>query len=186
MLEVSAAVSLTAVVLAALFAGRWVALGLAVLTWLGLNYWFTAPKHTLRVAHLQDIAVLAVFAVMAVVVSAVFDHAVRREVARRGQQPDVLDLGDLVIDFERREVVRDGVAVQLTPTEWAFLALLARNVGRLVSQTEILQEVWGPAYEKETHYLRVYASQLRRKIEADPAHPRHLITRSGQGYTLER
>ena len=75
--------------------------------------------------------------------------------------------------------------MRLTPTEWAFLELLARNLGRLVTREQILREVWGPAYENETHYLRVYAAQLRRKLEDDPAHPRHLITSPGLGYTLE-
>ena len=75
--------------------------------------------------------------------------------------------------------------MRLTPTEWAFLELLARNVGRLVPREQILREVWGPAYLHEHHYLRVYAAQLRRKLEDDPAHPRHLLTTSGLGYTLE-
>ncbi len=75
--------------------------------------------------------------------------------------------------------------MRLTPTEWAFLELLTRNLGKLVSRQQILREVWGPAYEHEGHYLRVYAAQLRRKLEADPAHPRHLVTTSGLGYTLE-
>ncbi len=80
---------------------------------------------------------------------------------------------------------RNGADVRLTPTEWSFLELLARNLGRLVPREQILREVWGPAYEHETHYLRVYAAQLRRKLEDDPAHPRHLITSAGLGYTLE-
>ena len=85
----------------------------------------------------------------------------------------------------RKRVSPGGADVRLTPTEWAFLELLARNVGRLVPREQILREVWGPAYAHETHYLRVYAAQLRRKLESDPAHPRHLITSSGLGYTLE-
>ncbi|WP_281168303.1 winged helix-turn-helix domain-containing protein [Nocardioides insulae] len=91
----------------------------------------------------------------------------------------------MVIDFARKRVSRAGADVRLTPTEWAFLDLLARNVGRLVPREQILTTVWGPAYAKETHYLRVYAAQLRRKLEQDPAHPRHLVTTSGLGYTLE-
>ena len=82
-------------------------------------------------------------------------------------------------------MTRAGTDVRLTPTEWAFLELLARNLGRLVPRQQVLREVWGPAYEHETHYLRVYAAQLRRKLEDDPAHPRHLVTTSGLGYTLE-
>lgn len=110
--------------------------------------------------------------------------AVRR--AQDGAQSSTtLAVGELEIDFARKRVAKRGCDVRLTPTEWSFLELLARNVGRLVSREQILREVWGPVYEKETHYLRVYAAQLRRKIEDDPAHPRHLITSSGQGYTLE-
>jgi two-component system, OmpR family, KDP operon response regulator KdpE len=113
-----------------------------------------------------------------------------RAAVRRGQettpaQTANLTVGDLEIDFSRKRVAKRGEDIRLTPTEWAFLELLARNVGRLVSREQILKEVWGPVYAKETHYLRVYAAQLRRKLEDDPAHPRHLVTSSGLGYTLE-
>lgn len=113
-----------------------------------------------------------------------------RAAVRRGQEPtgpeaSVLAVGDLEIDFARKRVAKGGTDVRLTPTEWAFLELLARNVGRLVPRAQILKEVWGPAYARETHYLRVYAAQLRRKLEDDPAHPRHLVTSAGLGYTLE-
>jgi two-component system KDP operon response regulator KdpE len=96
-----------------------------------------------------------------------------------------VQVGDLVVDLARKRVSKAGVDVRLTPTEWAFLELLARNLGRLVTREEVLREVWGPAYLRETHYLRVYAAQLRRKLEDDPAHPRHLITSAGLGYVLE-
>ena len=76
--------------------------------------------------------------------------------------------------------------VRLTPTEWHLLEVLVRHEGKLVSQRELLQEVWGPQYETETNYLRVYMAQLRRKLEPDPAHPRHLITEPGLGYRFER
>ena len=112
-----------------------------------------------------------------------------RAAVRRGQEaaPETTEVvvGDLVIDLARKRVARGGVDVRLTPTEWSFLELLARNVGRLVTREQVLREVWGPAYEHETHYLRVYAAQLRRKLEADPAHPVHLVTSAGLGYTLE-
>jgi two-component system KDP operon response regulator KdpE len=112
-----------------------------------------------------------------------------RAAVRRGQEaaPETVEvvIGDLVIDLARKRVAREGTDVRLTPTEWAFLELLARNLGKLVSRAQILREVWGPAYENETHYLRVYAAQLRRKLEADPAHPIHLLTTPGLGYTLE-
>jgi len=112
-----------------------------------------------------------------------------RAAVRRSQDStpttSVVTVGDLVIDMARKRVSRDGVDVRLTPTEWSFLELLARNVGRLVTREQVLREVWGPAYEHETHYLRVYAAQLRRKLEADPARPVHLVTSAGLGYTLE-
>ena len=110
--------------------------------------------------------------------------AVRRHQAGT-PEATLVEVGDLAIDLARKKVTRGGDDVRLTPTEWAFLELLARNLGRLVPRAQILREVWGPAYEHETHYLRVYAAQLRRKLEADPAHPRHLITSSGLGYVLE-
>lgn len=113
-----------------------------------------------------------------------------RAAVRRGQDAQaeslvVLEIGDLEIDFARKRVAKAGVDVRLTPTEWAFLELLARNAGKLVPREQILREVWGPGYARETNYLRVYAAQLRRKLEDDPAHPRHLVTSSGLGYTLE-
>lgn len=113
-----------------------------------------------------------------------------RAAVRRSQDagtPQVAEVvvGDLVVDLARKRVSRSGEDVRLTPTEWSFLELLARNLGTLVPRDQILREVWGPAYLHEGHYLRVYAAQLRRKLEADPAHPRHLITSPGLGYTLE-
>ena len=112
--------------------------------------------------------------------------AVRRGAAAAVEPAEsTVVVGPLVIDLARKRVSRDGEDVRLTPTEWAFLELLARHVGRLVPREQVLREVWGPAYEHETHYLRVYAAQLRRKLEADPAHPRHLITSPGLGYLLE-
>ncbi|HEX8867500.1 MAG TPA: winged helix-turn-helix domain-containing protein, partial [Lentzea sp.] len=83
------------------------------------------------------------------------------------------------------KVRRDGHEIHLTPTEWGLVEILARNPGRLVSQKQLLQEVWGPMHVNESQYLRVYFAQLRRKLEADPAHPRHLITEPGMGYRLE-
>lgn len=77
---------------------------------------------------------------------------------------------------------RDGVRISLTPTECHLLEILIRHEGKLVSQHQLLQEVWGPNYETETHYLRVYLGQLRRKLEREPAHPRHLLTEPGMGY----
>ena len=82
-------------------------------------------------------------------------------------------------------MTRDGTDVRLTPTEWHVLEMLARTPGRLVTQRELLREVWGPAAEKESQYLRVYMGTLRRKLEPVPSAPRHLITVPGMGYRLE-
>ncbi|QHT56531.1 response regulator transcription factor [Cellulomonas sp. H30R-01] len=113
-----------------------------------------------------------------------------RAAVRRAAVPDdpgeaVVTAGDLTIDLARARVLRDGTEVRLTPTEWAMLEVLVRNRGRLVSRRQLLQDVWGPGYSDETHYLRVYSAQLRRKLEDDPSHPRHLITHPGLGYTFE-
>ncbi len=112
-----------------------------------------------------------------------------RAAVRRGQEATsptpVVVAGDLEIDLARKRVSKAGEEVRLTPTEWGFLELLARNLGRLVGREQILREVWGPAYLHESHYLRVYAAQLRRKLEDDPAHPQRIITTPGQGYLLE-
>ena len=83
--------------------------------------------------------------------------------------------------------VRDaaGTPIALTPTEWGLLELLASRPGQLVTQRELLQHVWGPGFEKQTHYLRIYMGHLRRKLEPDPTHPRYLLTEVGRGYTLD-
>ena len=110
--------------------------------------------------------------------------AVRRATATvaAGQADVPLQAGELTIDLAAKIVCRDDRQVRLTPTEWSILELLARNHGRLVSRSELLQHIWGPIERKETSYLRVYIAQLRQKLERDPAHPRHLITEAGMGY----
>jgi two-component system, OmpR family, KDP operon response regulator KdpE len=96
----------------------------------------------------------------------------------------VVEVGDLQVDLEKRSVTVRGRPVPLTPHEYGMLALFARNVGKLLTHRTILREVWGPAYGDESHYLHVYVSQLRRKIETDPTRPRYLITEPGAGYRL--
>jgi two-component system KDP operon response regulator KdpE len=92
-------------------------------------------------------------------------------------------IGSCSVDLAGRAVTRaDGAAVRLTPTEWQLLEHLLRNPGKLLSQRHLLHEVWGPRYSTETNYLRQYMAQLRRKLEDDPAHPRHLLTEPGMGY----
>lgn len=110
--------------------------------------------------------------------------AVRRSAVVEGEDA-VVETASFTVDLAAKKVRRDGVEVHLTPTEWGLLEILARNRGRLVAQKQLLQDVWGPAYEKETHYLRVYLAQLRRKLEPEPAHPRHLVTEPGMGYRFE-
>jgi two-component system, OmpR family, KDP operon response regulator KdpE len=93
-------------------------------------------------------------------------------------------IGDLVVDLEKRGVTMAGERVSLTPNEFDILALFAQNEGKLLTHRAILKAVWGPAYSDESHYLHVYVSQLRRKIEPDPARPRYLLTEAGAGYRL--
>jgi two-component system, OmpR family, KDP operon response regulator KdpE len=109
---------------------------------------------------------------------------VRAAVRRTAPTPDepVVTTDDFTIDLAARRVTKDGADVRLTPTEWQILEVLVRNRGRLVTQRQLLQDVWGPAYESETNYLRVYLAQLRRKLEPDPPRPRYLVTEPGMGY----
>jgi two-component system KDP operon response regulator KdpE len=96
----------------------------------------------------------------------------------------VLEIGDLVVDLEKRAVTMGGRPVSLTPNEFALLRYFAQNEGKLLTHPMILREVWGPRYDTESHYLHVYVSQLRRKIEPDPTRPRYLLTEAGAGYRL--
>ena len=98
----------------------------------------------------------------------------------------VLTIGQIRIDLEKRLVTTAGRPLSLTPTEYSLLRLLAQNEGKLLTHPTILREVWGPAYQEESNYLHVYVSQLRRKIEPDPARPRYLLTVPGVGYRLVR
>ena len=108
----------------------------------------------------------------------------RRRAGDDALAPDpVLHVGDLTVDVAHHRVEVDGRRIELTPKEFGFLALLARFAGRVLTHRTILQEVWGPEYGSETQYLRVYASQLRKKLGEDPAHPR-LVTEPGVGYRL--
>jgi two-component system KDP operon response regulator KdpE len=90
----------------------------------------------------------------------------------------------LVIDVEQRLVEADGTAVHLTPTEFKLLARLVRNAGQVVTHRQLLADVWGAEYTLHTHYLRIYMANLRAKLEAEPAEPRHLLTEPGVGYRL--
>ena len=109
-----------------------------------------------------------------------------RAALRRTAAPGdpVVEIGELRIDLDKRIVRRNGDVVPLTPHEFALLRYLAQNEGRLLTHRSILREVWGPSYQTESHYLHVYVSQLRRKIEPDPTRPRYLLTEAGAGYRL--
>ncbi|EMY35304.1 KDP operon transcriptional regulatory protein KdpE [Arthrobacter crystallopoietes BAB-32] len=106
---------------------------------------------------------------------------------RTGTEPEqpLIQTPDFEINLPDKRVLRGGEAVRLTPIEWSILEVLARAPGRLVSQQQVLAQVWGPAYVKETQYLRVYIAQLRRKLEPDPARPRYLLTEAGMGYRFD-
>lgn len=108
--------------------------------------------------------------------------AVRRGASAVVTDVPVIETDSFSVDLATKTVHKDGSVVHLTPTEWGMLEVLVRNRGRLVGREELLKEVWGPAYAKETHYLRVYLAQLRRKLEDNPGRPRHLITEAGMGY----
>jgi two-component system KDP operon response regulator KdpE len=112
----------------------------------------------------------------------------RAALRRSGTDPDapVVETDSFTIDLATKQASTPAGPVRLTPTEWHLLEVLIRHDGKLVSRRDLLQEVWGPAYETETNYLRVYMAQLRRKLEVDPSHPRHLITEPGMGYRFAR
>jgi two-component system KDP operon response regulator KdpE len=110
----------------------------------------------------------------------------RAVLRRAGEDPaaPAIEVGDLVVDVADHRVERAGEEVHLTPIEFDLLRVLALNHGRLVTQRQLLREVWGPAYETETHYLRVHVAHIRAKIEPEPARPRYLVTDAGVGYRL--
>ncbi len=111
-------------------------------------------------------------------------RAVLRRTTSADDQP-VVEVGDATVDLAARRVTVDGADVRLTPTEWHLLEVLVRHPGKLISQRQLLTEVWGPGYETAHGNLRFYMGQLRRKLEPDTARPRHLITEPGMGYRFE-
>jgi two-component system KDP operon response regulator KdpE len=110
--------------------------------------------------------------------------AVRR--AAPADDAPVISTDDFTIDLAAKRVRTVSAGeVRLTPTQWQLLEVLVRNRGKLVSQRQLLHDVWGPAYSTEVNYLRVFVAQLRRKLEPDPSNPRYLITETGMGYRFE-
>ncbi|MBF6182635.1 response regulator [Nocardia otitidiscaviarum] len=111
--------------------------------------------------------------------------AVRRAATSGDNAEPVVETASFTVDLAMKKVTRHGKDVHLTPTEWGMLEMLVRNRGKLVGRRELLREVWGPSYATETHYLRVYLAQLRRKLEDDPSQPKHLLTEAGMGYRFQ-
>ena len=159
---------------------------------LGLRGWCSAPIIVLSARDAQADKVAALDAGADDYVTKPFGMdellARMRAALRRAVATDaapVVTIGAFTIDLvTKRVTTRDG-EVRLTPTEWQLLEVLVRNPGKLVAQKQLLHEVWGPGYETETNYLRVYMAQLRRKLETDPSRPRHLLTEAGMGYRFE-
>jgi two-component system KDP operon response regulator KdpE len=155
----------------------------------GLRPWFTGPVLVLSARADSQDRVGALDAGADDYVSKPFDMAellarLRALLRRRSAEAEepVVRTDHFTVDLAAHQVTAGGAVVRLTPTEWELLSVLVRAPGRLVGQRQLLQAVWGPAYEKETHYLRVFMGQLRRKLEPDPAHPRYLHTEPGMGY----
>jgi two-component system KDP operon response regulator KdpE len=107
----------------------------------------------------------------------------RRTVEHKAEPVVITDA--FTVDLAKHRVTRDGNDVRLTPIEWNILELMVRNPEKLITQQQMLTEVWGPTYAKEANYLRVYMAQLRRKLEPDTANPRHFLTESGIGYRFQ-
>ena len=159
----------------------------------GLRGWTQAPIIVLSAREGQDDKVIALDAGADDYITKPFGMdellaRLRAALRRSGSDPDapVVETASFTIDLAAKQARANGELVRLTPTEWHLLEMLIRHEGKLVSQRQLLQEIWGPAYETETNYLRVYMAQLRRKLEPDPAHPRHLITEPGMGYRFVR
>jgi len=106
-----------------------------------------------------------------------------RHAAKTEDEP-VLTFGELTVDLAHRRVMLRGEELKLTPTEYEILKHLALHAGKVVTHKQLLKAIWGPNYQEETHYLRIYIGQLRRKIEADPSQPSYIVTESGVGYRL--
>ena len=110
-------------------------------------------------------------------------RALSRRVATASEEP-VVSFADVTVDLAAKSVSRAGERVHLTPTEWRILEFLARNPGTLVTRQALLKDLWGTEQVTDTGYLRLYMSQLRKKLEPDPGHPAHLLTEQGMGYRL--
>lgn len=111
-------------------------------------------------------------------------RAALRQMARAASGLAVLTLEDASVDLESRKALRAGREVHLTPIEFRLITHLAKHLGMVVTQRQLLTEVWGPTHAQDTHYLRIYMKQVRDKLERDPVRPKHFITETGVGYRL--
>ena len=159
----------------------------------GLRGWTAVPVIVLSARHSEPVKVHALDAGADDYVTKPFGMdellariraALRRTAHAADADLPVVHTDAFTIDLAQRQVTTRSGHVRLTPTEWHLLETLARHADRLVTQQNLLQEVWGPQYTTETNYLRVHIANLRRKLEPDPAHPRHIITEPGVGYRL--
>jgi two-component system KDP operon response regulator KdpE len=112
-------------------------------------------------------------------------RAALRRAAPGDETEPIVETPDFTIDLQAKRVSKSNGDVRLTPTEWAMVEVLVRNPGKLVTHRELLQEVWGPQYERETNYLRLYMTQIRRKLEPDPSRPRYFLTEPGMGHRFQ-
>ena len=160
-----------------------------------LRAWTSAPILVLSARHSEDEKTALLDAGADDYVTKPFGSAelrarVRAQLRRARMTPvpggdEPLAVGDLIIDVARRTVTRDGATVHLTPTEWGLLVALVKSAGRTVTHRQLFRAVWGSAHGDAQQYLRVYIAHLRRKIEADPYRPRHVVTEPGVGYRFE-
>jgi two-component system KDP operon response regulator KdpE len=160
----------------------------------GLRGWTTVPVIVLSARHGEPTKVEALDAGADDYVTKPFGmdellarlRAAMRRATPAADEP-VVATGDFTLDLAAKQATQpDGAVIRLTPTEWGVVEVLVRNEGKLVSQRQLLQEVWGPEYEKETDYLRVYMAAIRRKLEPDSSRPRYFITEPGMGYRFQR
>jgi two-component system, OmpR family, KDP operon response regulator KdpE len=108
----------------------------------------------------------------------------RRRASTGSSENSIAEFGEVKVDLSKRQVFRNNQLIKLTPIEYKLLALLIKEAGCVVTQRQILKDVWGPSYAESAHYLRIFMSNLRHKLEVDPSQPRHLITEIGVGYRL--
>ena len=158
----------------------------------GLRGWSTVPIIVLSARDTERVKVAALDAGADDYVTKPFGmdellarlRAALRRAAPAGEEP-IVETPHFTIDLGAKQIRRDGETIHLTPTEWHIVEVLARNTGKLVTQAHLLQQVWGPAYKDETHYLRIYLSQIRHKLEPNPSRPIYFITEPGMGYRFE-